>query len=227
MNFNFNNITVQEKVIVRGTGRVAIPRNPDGMRIRLFKDGSVYPSKELTAKYDLEYVNKDWDNQGNGIDVVDSRVWSQYPEGADNYIFVTFTPKDQSKVDLFAHTKYDDSLNPISSVLDQGSKRPELVDMIREVYNLHSEVTSYEDGKENGVVDTLFGELNYVDLDIHVDVELPVSTKIFYLPKKVMKGVKRGQDDYVRRENSVFHPLTVAVSVEVEQEEVSENNIVE
>jgi hypothetical protein len=223
MNFNFNNITVQEKVIVRGTGRVATPRNPDGMRIRLFKDGSVYPSKELTVKYDLEYVNKDWDNQGNGIDVVDSRAWTQYPEGADNYIFITFTPKDASKVDLFAHTKYDDSLNPISSVLDQGSKRPELVEMIREVYNLPiSETDTIE--IDNPYVDTLFGELNYVDLDVHVNVELPVSTNIFYLPKKVMKGVKRGQDDYVRRENSIFHPLTVSV-IQVEQEaEVEETN---
>lgn len=223
MKFSFDTIVISEvvKEEVKRTS-VAVSKNPDGMKLRLFKDGSIYPSFELVQRFNLEYPNREEAELArNGFDVVDSRSWTQYPQGADNYIFICATPKDQAKVDLFANVRYKEDGAPTSSVLTQGSKRPELIEMIREVYNLG--VVSVEDVDQAVEVDKLFGESNYVDLEVHTDVVLPTTTNIFHLPKRISRGPKVGQLDTVRRENSVFNPLTV-VSNNVEEEvEVNSN----
>lgn len=221
--FNFNNIVVTERLVERKAGgRVATPKNPTGMKIRLFKDGSVYPSVDLVTKFDLEYREKDSLSAipTNGFDIVDSRSWTQYPADGENYVFITATPKSEAKVDLFGQVRYNEDGSPVNSVLDQGSKRPELITLLREVYGLNP----YPINEDGDTHDALFSNNNYVDLTVHVDVALPVGTNVFYLPKEIAKGPKKGELDYVRRENNVFHPLTVSV-VEEEEEVINDSEI--
>ena len=146
---------------------------------------------------------------GNGLDVVDSRLWKQYNH-TENYVFITATPKSKGKVTLFAQVNYDEQGQPVKSVLEQGSKRPELIDMLREVYSLHIVETEAQDETgETEIHDTLFLDKNYVDLEVHIDSELPVATNIFYLPKTISRLENKGKLDYVRREGNTFYPLTV------------------
>lgn len=223
MNFNFSDIIVGE-VVREARVYPSTPKNPEGMTIRIFKDGAVYPSEDLVNHFDLEYKSKDSAIQGNGLDIVDSSKWGkQYPASGPHYIFVTASSKSLPKVDLFAQVNYDEEGNPIKSVLEQGSKRPELIELIRDMYNLNLRTELTSEGEK--VVDDLFKGKSYVDLDVNVDVSLPTATNIFHLPKYVSRGPKKGSSDYVRRENSVFHPLTVVVNNSVEVAVESEHEV--
>lgn len=51
-----NSAKVEEVVApAKGTGGVKKERIPDGLAIRLFRDGSIYPSQALVDKFNLEY----------------------------------------------------------------------------------------------------------------------------------------------------------------------------
>lgn len=122
--------------------------NPGIIAIRLFRDGSVFPSAAAIEKFDLEYkdatitkeklplkdgqteanqkyknVYKYPDGSGNGFDVIDSRSWEQFKTSAEGgMLFIVPTAKTQGKVDLFGTCNYDDSTGkPKVSVAEQGA----------------------------------------------------------------------------------------------------------
>ena len=195
MNFDFlKNTTlaqVEQKTTTttNRTGRVAMERNPtNGASLRLFKDGSIYPSQETVDKYNLEYFGE----TGNGLDIIDSRQWAQYPQNAQPVVFVTAVPKKSGLVSLFSQAKGEDV-----SVMTQGSKTfgAELTTLLQEVYN----------------VEDLFATQKYVDLVIVDNVEMPSADGIYNLPKKVAKGENKGQATSARRENITVNPLALFV----------------
>lgn len=210
MNFDFlKNTTlnaVEKTPAKTSTGRIAVERNPtNGASLRLFKDGSVYPSMEAVGKYDLEYAystSTDVNVTGNGFDVIDSRQWAQYPQDAQPVLFIAAVPKKSGLVDLFASAKGEDT-----SVMTQGSKTfgVELIVMLQEVYN----------------VEDLFATQKYVDLVIMDNVEMPSIDGIYNVPKTVAKGENKGNITTKRRENITVNPLALfytAVTVEEEVE---------
>lgn len=184
-------------------------RNPaeDFVGIRLWSDGSVYPSKALVDRFNLEYPaatvstvkgkdgadNKVYTvvgNQGNGIDIIDVREWSQATAKNKNFIAVSFSPKDAPKVDLFGMTRFDEEGKPVTSVLEQGTVtfgKKELLPLVKELYDVEPD----EDG--------------YVDLQVATEEvggkNLKSSNGLEYLPKKVARGVDKGKADYAKREN--------------------------
>ena len=204
MNFDFlknTTLSVVENVkstTSKSTGRVAIQRNPEnGATLRLFKDGSVYPSLEAVGKYDLEYHG----DTGNGFDVIDSRQWAQYPQDAQPVLFIAAVPKKSGLVDLFASAKMEGT-----SVLTQGSKTfgVELIVMLQEVYN----------------VEDLFATQKYVDLVIMDNVEMPSIDGIYNVPKTVAKGENKGMTTTKRRENITVNPLALFTVEAMTEEEV-------
>ena len=145
--------------------------NPSIVAVRLWRDGSVYPSTAAIAKFDLGYKDatitkekiplKDGETvqklknvyafpngTGNGFDVVDSRVWDQFKAAADGgMLFVVPTPKNAAKVDLFGTTNYMDDGKPKSTVEEQGAKTfgtEVLIPAVEQLYGIVFKVDAVE-----------------------------------------------------------------------------------
>ena len=214
MNFDFlknttlNKAEEKTQTVNKLAGRKSVERNPtNGASLRLFKDGSIYPSEQCAGKYSLEYgsfVLPDTQN-GYGFDVIDSRKWNQYPQDAQPAVFIAAVDKKAGLVDLFASAKLENT-----SVMTQGSKTfgPELITMLQEVYE----------------VENLFATQKYVDLIIVEDVTLPSLDGIYNVPKMVAKGENKGQMTTKRRENITVNPLALftAPTQEIVEENVEE-----
>lgn len=208
MNFDFlkNTVLKNEQKEVRITGRTKQELNPtNGASLRLFKDGSIYPSQELVDKYNLEYTK---DKSGNGFDVFSSKDWNMYPsENTQHVVFINAIPKSENRVDLFGSAR--EVNGEFTSVMEQGSKTfgEILINMIQDTY---------------GII--LFENSKYVDLMIVEDISIPASDGIYFIPKMVNKGENKGSMTTVRRENIIVNPLTlfkvedkVETTVEVEE----------
>jgi hypothetical protein len=212
-------------------GIKATPKNPTGMKLRIFRDGSIFPSAELVEKFNLEYVNKaesqSEDNMSNGFDIWSSKDWGQYPKEAQQVVFIAAVSKSEPKVSVFASVDYNSDGTPKKSVLNQGSKRPEIVEMLREVYNLpvfETEVTESESGNISiHTTDKLFGSKNYVDLDVNTEVKVFEGLPAYYIPKEVKKGNKAGTMSYETRTGLTVSPLTISQEVTEEVVEEVEN----
>lgn len=215
MNFEFLNsivpVAMPEKE-VKPKGKVKQVLIPEGLTLRLMKDGRVFPSKELVEQFGLEYNNKNSEEVSYGFDILKSSDWSQYPsgEGVPNFVFIAKVDKNEAKVDLFGSVDYNTDGSPKKSVLNQGSKRPELIEKIREVYDLgfHS-VWNVEGTEVLYTNDLLFGSNNYVDLEIKQEVVVFPNLDAYYIPKSVKKGSKAGTMSYETRKGLVVNPLVI------------------
>jgi len=211
--------------------RVSKQNNPEptSMRIRVHKDGSIYPSQALVTALSLEYpkvkvtitpkekdgesvldaeqkpvMERSYDygtSMSMALDVIDTKEWSQYPEGQPRIILVGVSPRRTGnaatpKVDMFASTKYKDDGTPITSVMDQGATtygKETLLPLLKEVYGIE------------------IGEQGYLDLDIATDYPITTSQGIYLLPKKITMGKHAGKADYEKRENIKVYPLVPTV----------------
>src|SRR5882757_6878229 len=132
--------------------------NPtDGLKLRVWKDGSVFPSKELVDWFDLEYRAKGAEHQGNALDVFPS---AQFPifKTPQPLILINVTSKANAKTDLFGSVGYVSDAetlpegatigDPLSSVLNQGATtfgKKSLLPMIKEVYDIELDDKGYID----------------------------------------------------------------------------------
>jgi hypothetical protein len=194
--------------------------NPTGLRIRLFKDGRVFPSAELVEKFDLEFRSKDSDTRGNGFDVVRTDKYPNYPQsGYPHVILLAATKRELGKVDLFASCNYvtEKTLEkspelvlgaPVSTVLEQGTATfgaTELIPMLKEIYGFEFA----EDQK-------------FVDLEIDSSTVLETSDNIYYLPKLTTRGKDAGKYEMIRRENLQLMPLSIVTDADEKTDEGEE-----
>lgn len=195
---------------------------PSGLTIRVWKDGSVYPSRELVDRFALEYPkatvtiidvhnedgSKKVDEKGNqvtkrtvtvdpeavanGMDIFTLSQWLQAKSPNNKAILVGISPKSSPKVELFSNVKYNDDGTPQNSVMDQGASTF---------------------GKETflPMIKEVYGvepnEAGFIDLtvDDSYDLKAVCPNGVFELPKTIVRGVDKGKADYVRRENiSIF-----------------------
>jgi hypothetical protein len=187
------------------------------LAIRLWKDGSVFPSQALADKFDLEYRTatvekvplplKDGQTEeerkfknnyywvsgpGNGFDVIDSRLWPGY-KAEGHMLFIAPVQKDQKRVDLFGGVLYDDNGTPKNSVMDQGSPsygKEVLLTAVKELYGIE-----------------LGAEREYVDLVVFsdfggIDITEKFSAPLALFPKRIVKGDDKGGTDVIRREKA-------------------------
>jgi len=173
------------------TGRTKTPKSksPEGLAIRVFADGSVYPSQELVNKFDLQYKHKDEAFPGNAFDVVDTANWKPM-QAHPRMLMFGVTPKSAPKVDLFGSTKYSEEGLPKANVLTQGAKDENLVELAKSLGWLTEDQL-------------------YTDLKVIVDYPLNTEDGIAYIPKTISRGKDAGQTTYVRRENTTFYPVEV------------------
>lgn len=208
----------------KGGGGARKERNPENADLRIFKDGSPYPSKALVDKFNLEFSARDVEDQGNGLDIIDSDEFKQYIPAKSRVIFVTVTPRKArgGKLDLFGVVAYhdeksaakaakddeDDSIrvsDPRNSVLNQGAAtfgKDVLLPLIKEVYGVEPNEKGYIDMKFVGPNDQPF--------------RLPSNKPNYaFLPKTTNKkdGTKTGS--VIKREKPEFwvlYPVVETVS---------------
>jgi 5-hydroxyisourate hydrolase-like protein (transthyretin family) len=188
-----------------------VPTN--GADFRLFKDGKVYPSAEVTDGHNLEYVEKDAEVVGNGYDIIDTNNFPNYPEGQPRLVMVALTSKANPKVDLFGSVGYEEDGTPKKSVLNQGSSTTGkwLIELLEEVYG-----------------DELFPEgVRYVDLVINKEFGMTNANNIYHMPKTVTRGEKKGEVTYVRRTSTTLWPLTIMTLEDTVEEVVEEVEVEE
>ncbi len=175
--------------------------------LRLFADGSLYPSAGLVALHHLEYQPEGSETPENGYDVFVSTDWGQYT-GDVPFVALALVSKHEPRVSLFSQTKYKDG-KPVSSVLTQKTTAGEdLITALSKVY--------LEKSEEGKPAESLFGDKPYLDLAIMTTEPLKTASGVYHLPKTVAKGKDVGKPTYVRRENILIFPLTI-----VEEEEVA------
>lgn len=196
MNLDFlRNVSLEESP-ARQTRTSSVDHAPtNGADLRLFKDGKIYPSAELVEECNLEYVEKDAEEVGNGFDIVDTKEFPNYPEGQPRLVMIALTPKNNAKVDLFGSVGYEEDGTPKKSVLEQGSSTTGkwLIELLEDVYG-----------------DELFPEgIKYVDLVINSEFGLTNENNIYHMPKVVTRGEKKGEVKYERRTNTTLWPLTI------------------
>lgn len=210
---------------------------PALVAVRIWKDGSVFPSTSARDKFDLEYrkaeisktalplkegeteqrFKNDYkfpDGTGNGFDFIDSRLWNEV-KGDGAMLLVAVTGKKEGKVDLFNTVAYDETGNPKETVMSQGSAtfgKDVMLPAIEEVYGIKF------NGKE-----PVEGGVDFVDLMIcesipagegeTFDITGKFSKKIAYLPKKKTRGADKGAPDYERRDDVKIYGLIPAAMV--------------
>lgn len=169
---------------------------PTIVAIRVWKDGSVFPSKAAVEKFNLEYPKakitrepiklKEGETEqkyrnvyeypegvGNGFDVIDSRLWNQF-KGEGAMLFIAPVSKDAGKVDLFQGTNYEADGTPKTSVMDQGTVtfgEQVLIQAIEEVYGIRFNRNARKDEEGDIVQLAVTDGVDYVDLAIFESVE--------------------------------------------------------
>ncbi len=154
--------------------------------------------KELKQPYKPSKFTSKTGVPGNGFDVIDSRIWPSYK--ADGHmLFIAPVPKDESKVDLFGATKYNDDGTPYTSVYNQGAKtygEGTLLTAIKELYGI--ELSDEKEFVDMMIIDEI------TEGDTTVNINTQFSQKIAIFPKKVIRGEKAGEADYEKRENAII-----------------------
>lgn len=210
--------------------------NPLLKAIRLWKDGSVFPSQALVDEFDLDYkdaaitkleiplkegqTEQKYKNEyyyisgpGNGFDVIDSRAWPSY-NAEGHMLFISPVQRDEPKVSLFSSVGYDaETGKPKNTVMDQGSStygKDTLLDAVKDIYGIE-----LSDDKE------------YVDLIVFAEHEGINITETFskpltFLPKTVVSGKEKGQPDLARRENAKIYGFVPAEILNVKEEAPAE-----
>jgi len=196
------------EVVKPATARTttAKARTPETADIRVFKDGSVFPSVALIKEFDLQYRAKDVEPKGNGFDVFKSTDFpnTQHWPKDNRIIFIAAVDKAEGKLDLFGRTTYDET-GAASDVLTQGATTfgKVLLEHIKEVYG--------EEPNEHG----------FIDLVIARDNSFNTDNGKYYIPKVVSRGDSKGESTVVTRENLTLFPL-IPVSWVNEEEVASE-----
>lgn len=187
--------------------------NPEGLALRVFKDGRVFPSQELVDTYNLEYqLEGEQPNPAQGFDLFMAHDLPNFDKSIPNCLLVAPIAKSEGKVDLFKSTEYNEDGSPKSSVLTQGSNtfgKRDLIPMLEVVLNQDSA--------------TIFKENKFVDLIVESAYPLPIATEFLYVPKTIRKGPRKGEIETVRRNSNKVFPITVlsaqiATSTLTEQE---------
>lgn len=230
-------VTAPDKPARKGGGGVKKERNPTDADIRIFKNGSIYPSQELVDRFDLEYHAKDDDAQGFGFDIIDSATVPQYfPDlkGDRRVILISGVDRNNKdgRISIFGSVGYHDEKSvakvggaavgdPISDVLNQGAGtfgKDDLLPMIKEVYGIE-----------------LSDDVPYVDLEFvgksdGSPLRLPLADKvnIAYLPKKASRGekAKQGITNTVKRERPEFWVLYPVAKLEPQEATVATESAV-
>jgi hypothetical protein len=209
--------------------------NPENADLRLFADGSIYPSAALVEAYKLEYGNKPEDvtttNElgeekkkrgvvtGFGFDVIDSEDFNNVLNiGANKCIWISPVPREEGRVDLFASVTYNEDGTPKTSVLEQGSTtfgKEVMIPLLEKAYGITIVTTEGAGGRQ---LKKFSNGQRFVDLKLMGNDEqnnpwiMPAGKTVCPVPKYVQRGEEKGKPTIVRRDNPYFFCLVPVVN---------------
>lgn len=160
-----------------------------GLKLRVYENGEVIPSRELVEKFNLEYGEG-----SSGVDIFLAHSWGAYDKTKPNLLFFTAVPRTEAKISLFSKE------TPDGSIMTSKFKSSELVTNLRaldaDVFNIGKRA-NYNSSKRKA----------YVDIEIVVDKPITTQDNIYYVPKTISRGPDKGKETYVRRENITLYPI--------------------
>lgn len=211
--FNFlSNQALADNTSVKPAAATAasrgVQRNPTDADLRLFRNGAIYPSLALIEKDQLTYLAKEAEGDAFGYDVTDSRKFINTQGWEKAVIFISKIEKSAAKVDLFGRCTYDENGAP-SDVATQGATTfgKDLLETLKEVYG-------YEIPE---------GE-SFVDLKIVEDFNFTTADNIYYLPKPIARGPRKGEIELARRENL---KLNILMPLDLFNQEMASSDVTE
>jgi hypothetical protein len=189
MSFDFfKNLKITEEP--KPTRRVT--KTPEGLTLRVYPSGKVYPSKQLVELLNLEYGATPED--GNGLDFFEANAWGAYKKlGGPNTILVAAVSRKNAKIDLFATRRTD------VSVLEQGPICKELWDLAVKL-------------------NPTWKDAEVIDLTVMTSYPITSEDGIYHIPKAITRGERKGEVKVERRENITLYPLSVLVTEEASKE---------
>lgn len=210
------------------------PIHPNTLRI--WKDGSVFPSVDLVDRFGLEYQDKPaplkdtptpeqadavaaegakadrWLQPGNAFDILDSNDFPVF-KTPRRLILANVVAKSQGKADVFASGDWDAETGKVNaSVLTQGANtfgKRDLIPMLKAVYDV-----TLDDNRP--YVDLVFVGKHGAELKPDSFFSLPEGKKVAFIPKKVSRGDKAGTPTVVRREDPWLYILLPLEEVDPE-----------
>lgn len=203
-------IKVEANAPVTATRAVSTSSNTpaEGADLRIKKNGGVYPSAAMVAALNLQYAVKDAPKgaKGNGFDVFSSKDFLNTQNSEGVCVFIALVPKDLPKVDLFGSCGYDAEGQPTADVLTQGAMTAgkEILELVEKAYGV-----------------TLDEETGFMDLKIVRDAPFTTEDGIYYVPKTIARGERKGQKDLVRRENLTLYALVPMSMLEGSEDETT------
>jgi hypothetical protein len=217
-------------------------RNPEGLTIRLFRDGSVYPSLELIEKFNLEYpvleAGETPANCGNGFDVIDTDKFPAFQVGK-RILIISPVNRKNGKIDLFGSTTYDENGVPKSKVAEQGAKtfgQDEFIGLVEDIYGITFAKAAVKAKEATETTKAVTAQpavegVEFVDLQFVVNPStgqpwgLPTGKTVTWIPKKVSRGEKAGEYTIQRRELPVFYALLPKDIIPAEQSSAATDEI--
>lgn len=180
--------------------RATASKTPEGLSLRVYAGGRVIPSQALIDRFKLEYGIA-----GEcGIDFFTAHNWGAYPKDQPNALFLAFVPRTEPKIDLFATRRSEET-----KVIDQAPVSKELVAAIKEVYP-----KAWEE------------ETSFIDITINEDYAVTTEDGLYFIPKLVARGERKGQMQAQRRENITLYPVSVQVNTEMDSDTVVQDDLV-
>lgn len=188
--------------------------------IRVWKDGSIFPSQQLVERFSLEYGSKPVEVEkggpknkvsGNAFDIFESSNFPTLNTANQNLIILNVTPKHVGKTDAFGSTSYNEDGTPKTSVMDQGSAtfgKDNLLPMLNKIYGI-------EPG-DKGFIDLVL--LGTDGISAQVPFELPNGKRVCMVPKEISRGNKAGEMTYARRESPIMFVLYPASMLDIKDD---------
>jgi len=193
-----NSSKIEEVVAPARKGGVRKEWNPAPsiVAVRLWKNGSIFPSQAAVDKFDLAYKNATVkkepiklkegevadpekpkfkntysfpDGSGYGFDLLDSRSWNEVKAGEGAMLFVAAVPKSEGKVDLFNTVAYDDAGVPKVTVMEQGALtfgQQVLLPAVEAVYGVNFNRDEVKDEAGRVAAAAITDGVDFVDLAI-------------------------------------------------------------
>lgn len=206
------------------------PTHP--LTIRVWKDGSIFPSLDLVERFDLEYVDRPaaeelaegadalpadapkkvakWEQPGNAFDIIDTESFPVF-KTPRRLILANVVRKADPRVDIFASGDWEAGTGKQkASVITQGANsfgKRELIPMIAEVFGVTL-------GDETPYIDLLFIGKDGEKAMQHF--ALPDGKKVCFVPKKVARGTDIGTPTTQRREDPWLYILMPLLEVHPE-----------
>lgn len=229
-------VVEEVQATTRGTGGVRKERNPEGLAIRLFRSGAVYPSQALVDKFDLEYktgtptevkaANKSMESlekvAGAEVEAAKSKIVFQFPDGEGNgFDLIDSIQWHQLKVGegfrmLFVSpVPKNEAKVDLFGIVRRDEKTGEPTQSVLEQGAATKGAIMLQMVKEAYGIDLLTeveGNPDFVDLVITEEVEgfnvtEKFSQPISMFPKVVARGKDEGKPTYERRDNAKIYAL--------------------